>query len=746
MNGAWGPGCDSAVSGRGHARYYTFSVSRDSEVSITLESEDADTYLYLREGEARSGAHLHENDDHEGSTGRSRIEERLPAGTYTIEATTYGEGETGSFILTVRGLGVAAPDPGAGDCGERLSGDGSVNGAWGPGCDSAVSGRGQARYYTFSVSRDSEVSITLESEDADTYLYLREGEARSGAHLHENDDHEGSTSRSRIEERLPAGTYTIEATTYGEGETGSFILTVRGLGVAAPDPGAGDCGERLSGDGSVNGAWGPGCDSAVSGRGQARYYTFSVSRDSEVSITLESEDADTYLYLREGEVRSGAYLHENDDHEGSTSRSRIEERLPAGAYTIEATTYEEGETGSFILTVRGLGGITTTDRIALVALYNTTNGANWRNNSGWLTDAPIGTWYGVTANGSGRVVELSLLDNQLSGQLPAELGNLTSLEYLRLYSNQLSGELPVELGNLISLRAMQLANNRLNGGLPAEWGNLTSLELLSLHRNHLSGEIPAALGNLTSLKELDLPDNRFSGEIPAELGNLTDLEFLSLHGNRLIGNLPAELGNLRNLTELFVHGNQLTGGLPLSLTELTLLQHFSFHSNASLCASDDATIQAWLDSIAIVDGVDCSDLRGSPDRPVFEGGIDLGVTHLERLPRYERYRIAYFYEGECSYPYDEFLGAVVCPEQEGAKRWPDVGEPVNLIAHVRNFGDTRFGRVRVYMEHGRRDFIHREAYRTGVWWACSVRDDGTVARGIEQPGGHLHRGYRGRGG
>ena len=76
-----------------------------------------------------------------------------------------------------------------------------------------------------------------------------------------------------------------------------------------------------------------------------------------MSITLESNDADTYLYLRAGEARSGEFLYENDDYPeaGDTDKSQIQETLAAGSYTIEATTYSAGETGSFTLTVSGLG-------------------------------------------------------------------------------------------------------------------------------------------------------------------------------------------------------------------------------------------------------------------------------------------------------------------------------------------------------------------------------------------------------
>ncbi len=84
QTGRWSSGCDSEVSERDHARFYSFTLAGESEVTITLESDDADTYLYLRSGLSQSGAHLHENDDHNGSTGVSQIQETLSAGTYTI--------------------------------------------------------------------------------------------------------------------------------------------------------------------------------------------------------------------------------------------------------------------------------------------------------------------------------------------------------------------------------------------------------------------------------------------------------------------------------------------------------------------------------------------------------------------------------------------------------------------------------------------------------------------------------------
>ena len=135
------------------------------------------------------------------------------------------------------------------------------------------------------------------------------------------------------------------------------------------------------------------------------------------------------------------------------------------------------------------------DEAALVAFYNATDGPNWRNNTNWLTDAPLDDWAGVSAittTENGRVVGecvtvLSLGNNQLSGEIPAELGNLLNLTSLYLRGNQLSGEIPAELDNLLNLVRLSLHDNQLSGEIPAELGNLPNLEELYLNDNQLSG-------------------------------------------------------------------------------------------------------------------------------------------------------------------------------------------------------------------------------------------------------------------
>ena len=131
---------------------------------------------------------------------------------------------------------------------------------------------------------------------------------------------------------------------------------------AEPEPGpSDDCIQTVSSDGTLNGQWASGCDSETRSGSHARYYTFTLDASSQVTIRLESSAANTHLYLRREDATSGTALHENDDHEGSISVSQIQETLAADTYTVEATTYAAGSTGSFTLSISGLSGTTPTD-------------------------------------------------------------------------------------------------------------------------------------------------------------------------------------------------------------------------------------------------------------------------------------------------------------------------------------------------------------------------------------------------
>ena len=210
--------------------------------------------------------------------------------------------------------------------------------------------------------------------------------------------------------------------------------------------------------------------------------------------------------------------------------------------------------------------LTASDRNALIALYNATGGQNWRNNANWLSEEPLGDWEGVTTDDRGRVIQLHLVEQQLNGSLPFEMGDLTELKWLSIARNpNLTGAIPPEMAGLTKLEVLYLWENDLTGPVPTWLGGLIELQQLSLGHNRLSGPIPAELRSLVSLDTLYLAGNELTGTIPEWMGELSSLTRLFLHDNRLSGRLPGSLVNLQQLEYLYLKDNQFSGCMPPEL-------------------------------------------------------------------------------------------------------------------------------------------------------------------------------------
>src|SRR5690349_9015740 len=141
------------------------------------------------------------------------------------------------------------------------------------------------------------------------------------------------------------------------------------------------------------------------------------------------------------------------------------------------------------------------DSLALVDLYDSTDGANWVHSKNWLTGSPVSTWYGITVT-NGEVTTIDIRGNRLNGSIPTSIGNLENLKTLSLFGNKLSGVIPASIGNLKSLQTVWLSSNRLSGAIPSSIGNLVNLTDLDLSANQLSDSIPSSIGNLVNLTTL----------------------------------------------------------------------------------------------------------------------------------------------------------------------------------------------------------------------------------------------------
>ncbi|XP_022941244.1 probable leucine-rich repeat receptor-like serine/threonine-protein kinase At3g14840 [Cucurbita moschata] len=169
-----------------------------------------------------------------------------------------------------------------------------------------------------------------------------------------------------------------------------------------------------------------------------------------------------------------------------------------------------------------------------------------------------------------HVISIALKSQSLQGTLPPDLVRLPFLQQIDLSRNYLSGQIPSEWGstNLVNI---SLLGNRLTGLIPEEIGNITTLENLVLEINQLSGSIPQALGNLPQLQRLHLTSNNFSGKLPMSLGKLTTLKEFRIGDNNFSGPIPNFIRNWTNLTELSIQASGLSGPIPSDIGLLTKL-------------------------------------------------------------------------------------------------------------------------------------------------------------------------------
>ncbi len=223
-------------------------------------------------------------------------------------------------------------------------------------------------------------------------------------------------------------------------------------------------------------------------------------------------------------------------------------------------------------------------RVALHAIYRAMGGDSWRNNSNWMTDAPLDVWHGVYTDRAGNITSLQLIRNGLTGSVPPEVGELRTVEFLSFSDNGVTGSIPPELGDLGNLKTLSIDSNELTGSIPPELGNLNNLEGLYLSGNDLTGSIPPELGGLGNLWDLDLSRNGLTGSIPPEFENLDGMFDLDLSQNGLTGAIPPEIGRLGSRNPfgpwyLDLSDNQLTGAIPGSLGSHQSLRFLDLSEN-----------------------------------------------------------------------------------------------------------------------------------------------------------------------
>eukprot|EP00980_Cylindrotheca_fusiformis_P017423 scaffold5418_cov107-Cylindrotheca_fusiformis.AAC.4 len=149
--------------------------------------------------------------------------------------------------------------------------------------------------------------------------------------------------------------------------------------------------------------------------------------------------------------------------------------------------------------------------------------------------------------------------DKATGEIPAELFLLSSLEHLLLDGNSLHGPIPTELFQLPKLELLFLSGNKLSGSIPIAVGLAANLRSLDLDNNLITGTLDNVVN--PRLKNLYLSGNLLEGNIPQDIGTMTLLETLVVNYNELSGSIPREIGLAANLRNLGLNGNDITGTL-----------------------------------------------------------------------------------------------------------------------------------------------------------------------------------------
>ncbi|KAL5568006.1 hypothetical protein UlMin_024581 [Ulmus minor] len=219
---------------------------------------------------------------------------------------------------------------------------------------------------------------------------------------------------------------------------------------------------------------------------------------------------------------------------------------------------------------------------------------------------------------------LSLMYNEIGGNIPSWFGKLKSLKFLSLWLNSFYGPIPQSLGKLSSLEVLNLSHNLLNGTIPQSLGNLSSLEVLDLSDNLLNGTIPQLLGKLSSLGVLDLSNNSLNGAIHESLGQLGSLEHLDLSSNSLVG-IFSELhfANLSRLKEFSIGSNNLSWKVKSDWIPPFRLEVI----NMSSC-NIGSQFPRWLQTQTEVYDLDLSNSNISESFPTWLQGLSLFYLDL----------------------------------------------------------------------------------------------------------------------
>ncbi|KAL4618774.1 hypothetical protein ACB092_06G034200, partial [Castanea dentata] len=178
---------------------------------------------------------------------------------------------------------------------------------------------------------------------------------------------------------------------------------------------------------------------------------------------------------------------------------------------------------------------------------------------------------------------LDLSNAQLSGQLTAEFGNLSSLRSLNLESNQINGPATqVHFANFMRLKTLVVSQNQLTLEVSDNWTPPFQLNHLDLGSWNLGPKFPLWLYSQKQLLILDISNTRIFDVVPPWFWNLSSqFEYLNISHNQIYGEIPHIPMILSSPSVIDTSSNHFKGLLPCISSNLTFLDL----SNNSLSGS-----------------------------------------------------------------------------------------------------------------------------------------------------------------
>jgi hypothetical protein len=331
---------------------YTLEGEAGTPVTITLASDDFDAYLLLLD----SDESVITEDDDSGDGFDAAITIEIPADeTYTIVATNlraYNSNgvfsETGDYTLTVT---ITGRD------------EAPVTGTpieYGATVDGAIGEDFEAVNYTFDATEGDIINARVESDEFDAYLLLYDP---AGSVLIRDDD-SGEDTNALIEEfTIPAtGEYILSVESFGsvigiEPESGAFTLTLEAEAFVVREDDVDDVEDEVDINELIEDTdmtFGDVVEGRLDSDFQNRAYTFTADAGDIVTITMTSDEFDTYLFLEDAD---GGEIALDDDGAGNLNSRIGPLEIPAdGRYTIIADSFsnvvgDSPVTGAFTLTL-----------------------------------------------------------------------------------------------------------------------------------------------------------------------------------------------------------------------------------------------------------------------------------------------------------------------------------------------------------------------------------------------------------